>query len=484
MQNIFETPACPFLRGGLNKVFVFVDLLYTDLVRNLEKTILLKRQKKDLLVIAEEGDLVERLQRAAQQYRFSSKSFTSAQLYHDEISSYTRPQVIFTSTQKPEEVLALREACPHAYIVLIIKDELEDVHRAELLKAGGSVVMSHQEFFKTAKLEFICLQRIKGSYYPISLQDVFPATEMSFNAFVRMPLNQKFLAVIFRGFRLSEEKYKRIEKEGRLFIRARDTADYLKYILHYNDSLGNGLKKRCRAEFLSLASNLMALQEMIVFDSMKVQPPQLEALFNKVENACREIIKYIESNSEVDLWEVFKDALSNDLFNYWRAPWIAVYAGLICHQSKKGDPLSAMLTGCFADIGMFDIDREVFFEYMQKGPGMSKDNLPVLQTHPILSLNRCMSVELPLGEIVKSAMVSTHERQDLKGYPNQSPPDKIPAEAWAVQLAEMIDFGSRTFMVENNVTFDYLRKTIWKENFQEESCFPPDIIEAYKKGLK
>lgn len=435
---------------------------------------ILKRKKVDLLVFSEDEKVLERVQQVSFQFRFVKENFKDTAEYIDQIYDFTRPQVILL--EKLSDIAKLAPQVPHAALILLGEKSLAAEEMQECRAKGLAAALSFFEFYSTPKFEFLALQRIRAPYYPISLQDIFPSTEMSFNASVRLPLNQKYLPVIFKGFLLTEEKYNKIEREGRLFIRSQDAGEYLNYIKTYNDGLGVGLKKRCRALFLQLSYQILRLYENMTYDSALDQTEAISTLWSDLQVTLQEIAGYVRNAENVDLWEVFRDALVNEIFNHWRMPWHMVYAALTCQRVGKGDPLNAMLIAGLCSTGLMDIQPETFFDFVHKGEeALDERQQKELQKYPMLSLNRCLGAGLPLSEEVKSSLVLIHERQDGHGFPNQTPPENIPFEVWAVQYAQGVDLSVRTQHVDASVPFRFLRKVTWEKQVQPEGRFPEHI---------
>lgn len=435
-----------------------------------------RRKKIDVLLINSDSKISERFTEMAANFRFTFEEFKNSSEYVENIHKFTKPAIVFLN--EVIDVNRMSSVLPKASLVFLREKTFSPEEMQFLRKQGLFAALSHHEIFNTPKLEFLCLQKNRGVYYPISHLDIFASTEMTFNAALKLKLNQKYLPVVFRGFNLSEKKFKRIQAEGQLFVKAQDVFEYLEYIEKYNDDQGTGLKKRCKALFLCLCFDFMALYEFIIFDSDSDRTVARNVVYRRLIRTVKQLAELIGKSEKVDLWDVFKDAMNNELFSCWRSPWHAVYAGLICHETKKGDIVNAMLSACFADVGLMDVPPLVFFDYVTKGNLEALKKQEVVK-HPILSLNRCLAKSLPLPEEVKAALVATHERADGKGFPNQSPADVLPFEVWAVQFAELIDIGVRNNILDPEKEFKVIRQEVWKASVEPEGHFPTDVIKQF-----
>jgi hypothetical protein len=436
------------------------------------KSAYLRRQKLDLLVLSEEEAIQNRIQEMAHRFRLAKKYFPTVDSYVAESAFFNKiPIALFT---RPEDLDVLVKTTPTTFLVFITKKDLTAAEVHDLKIRGVSAVLSEKEFLETIKFDYLCLYKIRAAYFPISLQDIFPMSTMTFNASIRLPLNQKFLAVIFKNFTLSEEKYKKIEAEGRLFIRNRDTADYLRYILTYNDGLGAGLKKRCRGLFLCLSAQFLSLQELLMVGQHADETETIQAAYKSLEDLCTEIVGYIHNAGDVDLWDVFREALVNEIFDYFRAPWIAVYAALVAEKSQRGNPVSIMMAALLGELALTDVSRDMFLQYAephQDPTGLSEKEW---REFPARSVAMGNEKKLPWSDEIQK-IIQTWQPQNL---PAANVSD-VPVDAWILQFADVIDRGVRTFMEENKVTFQYLRKTLWEQKSKSDSGFPPDVIAAF-----
>ncbi len=435
-----------------------------------------KRKKIDILLINSDSKISERFTEIAANFRFTFEEFKNSSEYVENIHKFTKPAIVFLN--EVIDVNRMSSVLPKANLIFLKEKTFSPEEMQFLRKQGLFAALSHHEIFNTPKLEFLCLQKNRGVYYPISHLDIFASTEMTFNAALKLKLNQRFLPVIFRGFMLSEKKFKRIQSEGQLFVKAQDVFEYLEYIEKYNDDQGTGLKKRCKALFLCLCYDFMSLYEFIIFDSDSDRTVARNVVYRRLIRTVKQLAELIAKSEKVDLWDVFKEAMNNELFNCWRSPWHAVYAGLVCHETKSGDIVNAMLTACFADVGLMDVTPAVFFDFTTKGDAESFKKQEISK-HPILSLNRCMAKTLPLPDEVKAALVATHERADGKGFPNQTPADALPFEVWAVQFAELIDIGVRNNILDPEKAFKQIRQEVWQASVQPEGHFPTDVIKKF-----
>lgn len=437
-----------------------------------DRSAYLRRQKLDLLVLTEEDAIQNRIQEMAHRFRLAKRYYPGFDAYKAESSIFNKiPVVLFVRAEDTERLI---QTTPTSFLVLLTEDKMSPEQVRDLKRRGVSAVLDRHEFLDTVKFDFLCLYKIRAPYFPISLQDIFPMTTMTFNASIRLPLNQRFLAVVFKNFTLSEDKYKKIEKEGRLFIRNRDTADFLRYILTYNDGLGAGLRKRCRALFLCMAAQYLSLQELLILNNHGDEAETIQAAYKNLEALCTELAGYIHTAGDVDLWEVFREALVNEIFDYFRGPWIAAYAALIAEKSQRGNAVAVMMAALLGELGWAESSRELFFQYVEPHQDPLQLEEPEAREFPERSLKMGAEKKLPWSDEVQKI---------IQNWQPQMAKAETPVDAWILQMADQLDRGVRSFMEENKVTFQYLRKTLLEQKSKPDSGYPPDVIAAFSPIL-
>lgn len=443
------------------------------------------RQKLELILFLEEPALISTVMSVVSLHHLSCKTVKPSEGIEG-VTRIGRPQVIFLH-QSEDELLGtlskrindLQKLLPKAAIIAVVNNAsmpaaLEWVPHPQVL------ILSPREFSQTRKLEYLLLAKTRAQYFDISLSDLFSMTTIPFNASLRLTLNQKYLAVIFRNAVLLDQKVSRLEKTPSLYVGINETQAFRDYVLNFNDTSGRGLKKRVRSLFLDLVSKVLSMNEYLLFDIRALEEAQLKQKYADLVGIAERLIDAM--HFEGDLWDVLREGLDNELIQIWRDPLIATYAALLCVKSQQGNPLHALLGGLWADLGLWDLSAELHKKYIVSGPDGLADER-AYQEHVMSSLNRCLFKRLPLPEEVKTLIVCTHERADGKGFPNQTPADKIPFEAWTVQLAEQIDFGVRTMLAETGVSFRFVREKIWEKEQEQKNRFPAEFLAKISESL-
>lgn len=441
------------------------------------------RQKLELLLLTEAEDVLNRAKGVISKHYLTFRHLPYAQLPDQLSAELMKAQLVLMSQNTDEELAAFTERVdrvlklfPRGRVVTLMspsfsRDNLEGSQNPRVTP------LSQSEFFSTLKFEYLCMYRCRAQYIDVPPNDLFSMTKMLFPAFVRLSLNQRYLAVVYSNTVLSDERFARLTKTEGLYVQLKDAEKYLEYIRTYFDTSGVGLKKRARALFLAIYYYSLHLNESLLFDFKSTSEFQANQIYTNLQKVGTELIEILKSDS--NLWDVFREAQSSDFELFWRAPWVAIYGALISVKSGQGDPMTVLMAGLLADAGLYDLAEATTARFLFADEKTETEKLPEFQKHPVLSLNRCLLKNLPLSEEVKTVLVCTHERADQKGFPNQVPADKLPVEAQVIRFAEKIDQGVNTTMKNTGVGFRFMKEKIW----EAENAKPEEFSAAFLASI-
>lgn len=446
------------------------------------------RQKLELLILSRDSKVIRRAEEAVSQYSFSFMPLTDQDFegYFSD-SNVVRPQVTLISqildeavsdfARRANELLA---KFPKSCVVAVLNHDSVNGDLSGLQNLH-IVPLSEAEFYTTAKFEYACLYRTRTQYVDINKNEVFPGTSIPFSAYIKLPLNQKYLAVIFADTVLTDERFQKITSESdHLLIDLAEAAQYSNYISTFFDQAGIGLRKRSRALFLSFCHCALLFQESLVFDHKALPSRITSDLFIKIKDLLYELVDLLKRDG--DLWDVFREACQNEFFAQWRSPWISVYAALISVKSGKGDPICIMTAALLTDLGLYDLSRESFHKFVREGRGGFQDEeLDEFRKHPLVSLNRVLMRGVPLEDNVQKALVAVHEHADGTGFPNGVTVEALPLEAAIIRFAEQIDFHVRNHPEGSEFSFRSLREKLMSTENRE--TYPTQFFEGISKAL-
>ncbi len=445
------------------------------------------RQKLEIILVGESPEHFAITQTIIKAHHLSFLSLKLEEIPEKRDTTPGRqPQIVLIEQRTAEPLDQLSKkiqrilvAFPRAVVIAIIQDEFKAA-ALEWLPQNNVLSLSQRELTETRKLEYALLAKTRGRYFEVPHLDLFSMTKIPFAASVRLALNQKYLSVIAREAMLTDEKVQKLSVHPVLYSDFTEAFGYQNYVFTYYDTSGRGLKKRVRASFINFVSKALSLNDYLLFDLRALTEQELQTRYAALVEAGQKLIEVLRFPE--DHWDTLRESLDNELIDIWRDPFVGVYAALLCLKSGKGDPLVALLGGLWADLGLWDLSAETHRNYIKGGAEFLAPDKEYRE-HVMNSLNRCLFKRLPLPEEVKTLIVCTHERFDGKGFPNQSPVDKIPYEVWCVQLAESIDYGVRTLLAETGVGFRFVREKVWEKENTQNGRLPPEFIAEIADSL-
>jgi hypothetical protein len=375
----------------------------------------------------------------------------------------------------------LRDFFPKTQVVVALQGD-EKPEDYDLLKnAGAHYLILSEEIKNSGKLYYLSAVLVQGAYFPVPVTDVFPSTQLSFNAYHKLLLNQKFLPVIFSGFPISDKKYRKLEPSKQIYVRRESLDEYRKYVEAYHDRTGSALKKRCRVVMMNLVGIQCELLLQLTLDVEVRTEISVKEKISRFVQSSLELGDYLQDCP--DVWNVIAHSLDFKFCHYERSIYILAYALYISAKAKLTVLSDLVMTVLLADLGILELPVECYKTLQSRGEKqLSPQDLEYFHNHPIASLNRLKFHQVELSEEVQSALVCTHERNDLKGFPNQVPGDKIPVAAKLIFFCELLDRRLRATQ-EDGITHDFIRKQVWEEERDSLARFSADFLDKIEKVL-
>jgi response regulator RpfG family c-di-GMP phosphodiesterase len=102
--------------------------------------------------------------------------------------------------------------------------------------------------------------------------------------------------------------------------------------------------------------------------------------------------------------------------------------------------------------------------------------------HPERSVNLLLNRKIPIPDRIRSIIVSTHEQADGKGFPQKTPPEKIPSESFLIQFSVLLDQELTIEMGQERKAPEMARKAVFDREFAGKKI-PLDLLMKIKSGL-
>lgn len=446
-------------------------------------------ERLELLVIAKNAELLAAGQEVSEYFGFRAGFWGETVEVPREVRSGNSPAMILVELtaeaaviEKMQVLKGLRDLFPRSQLVVVVQGG-ESVDDCEFLRgAGAQYLILSQEVRSTSKLYYLAALLIQGTYLPIPVTDLFPSTQLNFNAYQKLVLNQKFLPVAFSGFTFSDKKYRRLEPDRQIYVRRESLEGYRKYIETYNDRTGSALKKRCRVLMMEV---LGLYTEVILLLALDSEVAKKEVVQNKLSQFTKVAVELRDHLKDcADVWNVMARALDFQFCKQERGVIVLAYALYLADGAGAGEVENLVLTALLADIGLLDLPATTYKNLKTHGvKRLSAEELERFRGHPMASLNRIMFRQVDVPVAVRSAIVCTHERNDRKGFPNQVPAEKIPTEAKLVSFCEILDRRVRASLEDGMVTHDFVRKQVWEEERDSLKGFDAEFLDKIQKLL-
>jgi hypothetical protein len=444
-------------------------------------------KRSEFLVISQEDDVLACAREVSTYFAFRAEFLESWEALQstpeEDAKIHVSPVAVVASLlsfatldEKIKALQRLKARYPRAQVLAVVKgdDSLEE--RRWLEKSGAGFFILHQEVTSSSKFYYLSSLLVHGTYLPVPVTDLFPGSQVEFNGYQKLPLNQKYLPVVFAGFTLSDKKYRRLESVPQIYIRRGDLGPYRHYIETFHDRRGNALKKRCRALMMSVLGLYTELMLMISFDAEGENSGILQERLARFQELSLELGDHLKECP--DVWNVIAHSLNFQFCRYERGVYVLTYALYLAQKLELPNVGDVVLASLLADVGLLGLSP-VIYRQLQK-PGLlqlAPVDLESYQHHPVDSLNRATVKEIPLSNEVKSILLCTHERADEKGFPNQVPKEKLPFEAQLIQFCELLDRRVRANLQEGVITHDFVRRQVWEEERVALTCFNADFLD-------
>lgn len=443
----------------------------------------------EFLVIAKNEELLSVSMDVAGCFDFRSESCDTVESVDADTRLSSSPLMILLSLDEIEsfpkklrDLRQLREMFPRSQIVAVISGGMPLADCEMLRAAGARYLVLLQEIKNSSKLYYLAAVLVQGTYLPIPVADLFPSTQVNFNAYQKLLLNQKFLPVIFSSFVFSDKKYRQLEASKQVYIRREDLAKFQEYVEIYHDRVGAALKKRCRAMMMTLMGLHSEITLLLSLDSEAGKKELVQERISQLVHGAETLSTCLKECP--DVWNVIAQSLNFQFCRFERGPFILAYAVYISAVADLGSSHEVIMTALLADLGILELPPECYKTLLKKNERhLSAPDVVLYQTHPVASLNRVMLLQLPVSDETKSNIVCTHERSDLTGFPNQVPADKIPVVAQLVQFCELLDRRVRASLEDGTVTHDFIRKQVWEEEKDSLKRFNADFLDKIEKVL-
>ncbi len=441
-----------------------------------------------IAVISSDLKFRERANAIAELFKIKIKYYDSVDKFsnsRDEVKDAVFVLVSAVNAKEVSETAGLVQVAkvtsPQANIAVVAHKKV-DTAAAEIIKtSGASIVMLENEYFENSKIELVVSRKLYGEWIVVKTADLVKDRPINFTLYHLMPLNGRFLAILQKGKILDETHLKSFDSVGELYIKKEDLENYKKYLIESNDVSAEGLKRRCRAVYLSFVDSYKNLAMLLTDQSEAASFDTGRELFQQLTQMAEELIASLNRLREP--WLVINNSGVEDFTAIDRAPAISSYAGMFSMELEIGEPEEVMIAALIADIGLLDLSPAGVLAVKEGNfAALNEVDARIYKQHSLISVNKALSRKVPIPENVKNIILCSHERVDKKGFPNQIGLEKIPKESFLVHFSEILDQLTVLRFGKTRFTPEEARQIVLQQE-NTGGAFPPDMLAQISKMM-
>lgn len=442
-----------------------------------------KKSPTEFIMIGPEQTLLKRAQKFCEEYQHSFGSCQSVDEFSEQESYFQASFILFSAVSFSKEgdiagaVQVIKQMAPDAFVLVVADKRLKPESAVFIKKSGANLVLLEDEVVTTSKLEFVASLKIKNSFLPMKVAELTKGTVPNFTIYHVMPLARKLVPIFVANQEVPESRLEKVKTVGEVYFKADDIEKYKKYIDTYLDKSAQGLAARCRAQFLELSAAFIDLVFLIIDQSEQTSFDTGKELYEKCSRLCADLMMGLGAIG--DAWSIINNSAFGEFGSVERGPATAAYAGLYSLMADIGKQDDVVVAALLSDIGLLEMSPRCYF-LLKNNQELDAESKAEYEKHPILSVNKLLSRKIPLPETVKNIILNSHERADGKGFPNARPIEKIPVEAFLVQMAELMDRASLIDWGKVRRPAAEVRKEVFEKEFADTKRISLTVLSKLK----
>lgn len=397
--------------------------------------------KVDLLLVGEDKAIALRCGEVSRTYSYTFSQMKSVDELAEKADQVQAKLIVMVAAdseaqdQIANHTQVIKQCCANSYILVVVGKRIPPALITFIKKSGANCIVHHHEVTESGKLDFISLQTIRYLYLPVKAQEFKVGSVVDFNVFHLMPVNRKYLSLIRPGETIGESKKAKMLEVSEVYVKRDDVQAYTQYMHKNTDRSAEGLKSRCRSQYLALTSSFVDLILLITDQSEASSFEAGRKLYEECRRTAKELI--ISLGAVGDAWDIITNSAVGSFGSLDRAPAVAAAAGLMSLLSEIGQPEDVVLAASLSDIGILDLPPSIQTK-MKEGKPLNPEEQERYELHPVGSLNLCLGRRIPIPENLKLVITATHERADGTGF-QRLLGSKVPFEAQLIQFCQILD---------------------------------------------
>lgn len=333
----------------------------------------------------------------------------------------------------------MRNQCPSTPSYFISHNKNNFIEK-KMIKNGFSkafLLPIDLELFKENAVQNFSSENLKKRFYKtIKIFDLLEDTELGFDTYVYLPLNNKYVHFTSKDQKLTSKKLEKLKSQnmGSLLIDQKDLPLFYEYAANHLKELASGtgpLSETERQEKLKEAIRGLFVE---IFDqSAKSDYDSGKEMLQ----TCQKIIStYITGNSQANWYNQMINLLGGTMGGYDHAANVSTLAALFAIALNHPHPEDLALAGFLHDISLSDFSIDLYDQPQEKWPEKYRK---MYLDHPQQSINLIRQKKMIITEEVEKAILQHHEMWNGKGFPKQLNGERITEEAQILSLANQFN---------------------------------------------
>jgi response regulator RpfG family c-di-GMP phosphodiesterase len=443
-------------------------------------------ERFDLGLVTSEFTFIQRVKEIAGEFNYTVNHYNSIENFLDSSGEQSILISLIRDPKNPNIAAEFSQSAkhldPNSYVICCVERSLQKETALFAKKSGADLILLEDELYTTSKLEFVITQTLRASYLPLKPTDITVGKQLPFDIFHLMPQRRKFVKFIFKGDIPDEIKMKKIIEVGEVYVHRSKTSIYKKYVEELNDQTKDGLRRRCRAQFMELYSQYSTLVLMLTDQIERTSFSEGEKLLSSCQEICQELLSSL--GEFANPWDIINNSTVGEFGSVERSPAIAAYASVFSLQAGLTQIDSIMLVALLVDIGIIFLDPQITKKIRDDQLStLTPEQLSAYKKYPQRSLDMVLDRKIAMSEKMRTIFISVHEQANGKGFPKGLTGERIPIESQMIQFCKELDARTALRFGKARTQPSTFRNEMVTEEIQKGDRLTPTFLKTVKQAF-
>lgn len=312
------------------------------------------------------------------------------------------------------------------------------------------------------------------SFRTVKLMDLSPDEPLSFETFLYLPLNKKYIRYTAANASVEHEKLEKLEKRhmSNLWLDHRDMNKFYQYSAKKLRELGDGGVSSTEKQE-KLKDCVRGLFSDIFDQSVKAEFEQGRETIKQCESI---ISNYITKGVSSNWYKKLMASIGEGGDNYNHASNVSTFAALFAIGLGHKHPEDLAMAGMFHDLGMAQLPDDL---QDVNALELSDEQKAVYYAHPEKSVQMIKNKRIIIPDAVEKAILMHHESWNGLGWPKRIPGPRITEDAQILAFADQFDYLTRYREGRPRIT-----PAQAVEEIRKSGTINPDLITQIRRMLE